>query len=222
MVQEALSGERLVLSELGTFVIERCGTFREAVSYRPMLAHLETLLFGDDTRMFGRDAHNNELHVDRTMNVLASGFMHQRYFNDMALVHLRGIFDALPLAEQPSYIVDTGSGDGRLLRTLYEYIHEHTARGRALLQHPLTMIGVDFNLKSLESTARRLAENGVPHVVEWGDIGDPATIQTALEKRFEVGRDAFLHVRSFVDHDRPFIPPALPCSEGGTLLRFES
>ena len=32
--------------------------------------------------------------------------------------------DEAPLAEQPAYIVDMGCGDGRLLRTLYEYVRE--------------------------------------------------------------------------------------------------
>ena len=90
-----------MLSELGAFALERCGTFREAVSYRPMLSRLETLLYGNPRLVFAHDADGHELHVDRTMNVLASGFMHLRYFNDMARVHLRGTFDELPLAEQP-------------------------------------------------------------------------------------------------------------------------
>ena len=52
--------------------------------------------------------------------------------------------------------------------------------GRALETHPLIAVGVDFNHKSLESTAKRLADNDVPHAVEWGDIGDPATMQATL------------------------------------------
>lgn len=211
MASVELQGETLVLSELGTFVVERSGTFREAVSYRPMLQRLEAVLFGQVREVFTHDEHGHELHVDRTMNVVASGFMHQRYFSDMARVHLRGTFDELPLGEQPSYIVDMGCGDGRLLLTLYTFIRDHTARGRSLLHHPLTMVGVDFNHKSLESTARRLTDHGVPHAVEWGDIGDPATMQATLEKRFESDCNAFLHVRSFLDHDRPFIRPVQPC-----------
>ena len=77
LVRAQLEGERLVLSELGKFVIERCGTFREAVSYRPMLRQLETVLSGDVREVFTHDADGHEMHVDRTMNVLASGFMHQ-------------------------------------------------------------------------------------------------------------------------------------------------
>ena len=72
------------LTEAGGFVLRRCGAFGEAVSYRPMLRQLETVLFGDVKDVFTHDADGHELHVDRTMNVLASGFMHQRYFSDMA------------------------------------------------------------------------------------------------------------------------------------------
>ena len=33
-------------------------------------------------------------------------------------------------------------------------------------------------------------------------------LQAELERRFAVGKDGCLHVRSFLDHDRPFIAPA--------------
>ena len=74
-----------------------------------------------------------------------------------------------------------------MLRTLYEYVRDSTARGRALREHPLTMVGVDFNQRSLESTARRLRESGVPHAVELGDIGDPAAMQACLERLSDDG-----------------------------------
>jgi SAM-dependent methyltransferase len=135
------------------------------------------------------------------MNVLASGFMHQRYFSDMARVQIATTFDA-PLSEQPRFIVDMGCGDGRLLLTLYEYIRDHTSRGWHLLEHPLTMVGVDFNAKSLESTARRLTESGVPHVVLRGDIGDPRSMQLDLERRLGHDSDEGCACCSF-----PFPPP---------------
>lgn len=203
-------GSQFELTSVGRFVVERSGTFREAVSYRPMLRQLPTVLFGDVETVFRVDADGHETHVDRTMNVLASGFMHQRYFSDMAGVHLAATFDALPLAEQPRFVVDMGCGDGRLLRTLYAHVRDHTSRGRQLRDWPLTMVGVDFNAKSLEATARRLSESNVPHAVQRGDIGDPGSMQQELERRFGCGRDAFLHVRSFLDHDRPYIPPVEP------------
>ena len=38
--------------------------------------------------------------VDRPLNVIGSGVMHGRYFDDMARLCVRRIFDAPPLAEQ--------------------------------------------------------------------------------------------------------------------------
>ena len=46
----------------------------------------------------------------------------------------------------------------------------------------------------------------------FGDIGDPLPMQEALQAKFGVTRDQVLHVRSFLDHDRPFIPPSRPGS----------
>ena len=43
-----------------------------------------------------------------------------------------------------------------------------------------------------------------------GDIGDPVPMQRALEAKFGVTCDQVLHVRSFLDHDRPFIRPSRP------------
>ena len=43
-------------------------------------------------------------------------------------------------------------------------------------------------------------------------IGDPLPMQSSLEATFGVARDQVLHVRSFLDHDRPFIPPSRPAS----------
>ena len=61
------------------------------------------------------------------------------------------------------------------------------------------------------SPRRQPTQLHTPHV--WaGDIGNPQAMQSKLERRFGAARDAFLHVRSFLDHDRPFIPPVRPCT----------
>jgi len=41
----------------------------------------------------------------------------------------------------------------------------------------------------------------------WGDIGDPITMQNSIKDKFKVTNDQVLHVRSFIDHDRPYIAP---------------
>ena len=124
---------------------------------------------------------------------------------------LQHTFDELPLDEQPSIVADTGCGDGTLLLKVFMHVRDHTARGRQLAARPLLMVGVDFNEASLVATAKTLREAGVPFETMFGDIGDPEPIHEGLCARFGAhGRDDILHVRSFLDHDRPFIPPSRP------------
>ena len=46
------------------------------------------MLFGEVGRVFSHDAEGHEQHVDRTMNVVGSGLMHGKYFDDMMRVHV--------------------------------------------------------------------------------------------------------------------------------------
>ena len=85
----------------------------------------------------------------------------------------------------------------------FRYIATKTERGKVLDEFPLTMIGVDFNLASLRETTKTLKGSKVPHTVLWGDIGDPAQMVVDIEAS-PMLRDAhILHIRSFLDHDRP-------------------
>ena len=193
--------------------MQRCGAFGVALSYRPMLRQLEAVLFGEVGGVFTHDAEGHEAHVERTMNVVGSGFMHGKFFDDMMRVHVAATFDALPLDEQPSIVADTGCGDGTLLLKVWSHVAAHTARGRHLASRPLLMVGVDFNEASLVATAATLKAAGVPFATMWGDIGDPEAIHAGLCERFgAAGRDDILHVRSFLDHDRPFVAPREACS----------
>lgn len=90
--------------------------------------------------------------MDRKLNVIGSGFMHNKYFADLTHVFAKRIFDETPLDEQPLVVADMGCGDGTLLKTIYLYVRDHTLRGRHLGTHPLTMCGVDFNDDSLRET----------------------------------------------------------------------
>jgi len=66
------------------------------------------------------------------------------------------------------------------------------------------MIGADFNQASLIETVKTLSAAGIPHTVIHADIGDPGQL---IEDLSMVGvvQDEVLHVRSFLDHDRPFL-----------------
>ena len=203
------AAKALTLKESGLFIIERCPAFGVCLSYRPMLNQLAEATFGTTASVFTYEG-EHEGWVDRKLNVIGSGFMHNRYFADMMKVHVNAIFDDPDLARQPKVVADMGCGDGTLLKTLYLHVAKHTLRGKHLEQYPLTMCGVDFNKASEEETSKTLDLAGVPHGTMFGDIGDPIPMQAHLEKQFGVTRDEVLHVRSFLDHDRPFIAPTKP------------
>jgi len=198
--------ERGVLraTPLGRELFDRIGIVAVTASYAPMIRRLDDILFGDCQAVFQKDIRGAENHVDRTLNVIGSGFQHGKYFDDMEEAVL-SIFDQQPFPAQPAYLADTGCGDGTLLKSLYEAIKTKSARGRVLDAFPLRCIGIDFNDAALAQAASTLAH--VDHLLIQGDIGDPNRILIELQERGVGDADAILHVRSFLDHDRPYITP---------------
>ncbi|MEJ2620931.1 MAG: polyketide synthase [Candidatus Thiodiazotropha sp.] len=195
--------KELLLTDLGRFFAERVLVFGTVVSYTPMLRQIEAVIFGNSRQVFAHDAEGHELHVDRQLNVISSGFSHQRFFNEIEEVIL-SIFNQLPVEDQPRYVADMGCGDGTLLKKVYQIIKDQSARGKVLDRYPVTLIGVDYNQKALDQTQATL--KGIPSLVIRGDIGDPEKLEEDLERH--IGDvDQVLHLRSFLDHDRPFIPP---------------
>jgi acyl transferase domain-containing protein/SAM-dependent methyltransferase/acyl carrier protein len=201
---KATSSSRLQLSHAGRFVWERIFITAALAAYKPMFMQSEALLFGRPQRVFEPDAAGHETHLDRTANVVGSGFQHGKYF-DALRESLIAIFDNDEYAGQPKYIADTGCGDGTLLRMLYETVREQTQRGRVLDRYPLTLLGVDFNQKALAASSQTLA--AYPHLVLAGDIGEPEKIVDAFRSAGIPDVDRILHVRSFLDHDRPYRAP---------------
>ncbi|MGY6235982.1 type I polyketide synthase [Burkholderia ambifaria] len=197
----------LRLNERGRHLCERALTMGVTASYRPMLMALPELIGGDPRRVLTRDADGHETYVDRTLNVIGSGFQHGKYFNDMADLVVE-LFDREPLDAQPRYIVDMGCGDGALLRHLYKAIATRSARGRCLDGRPLLLIGADYNQRSLDAAGRTL--EGLPHLLVHADIGKPQALLDALREHGIDDPDAILHVRSFLDHDRPLDLTAEP------------
>ena len=194
----------IVLTDAGRFMLDRSFNMAVAASHAPLLSQMTTLLFGDSRQVFKKDFYGHESHVDRTLNVIGSGFQHARYFDDVSDIII-SIFNKMPYENQPKYIIDTGCGDGGLLKKVYEIIQTKTARGRVLNQFPLYMIGVDYNKKSLTETEKNL--RNIPHFTLQGDIGNPDAIVKDLQLKGIVDYENSLHIRSFLDHDRPYIAP---------------
>jgi acyl carrier protein len=209
------------LSSKGSLALQRCYSYYVPTSYSPMLDQFHTILFEDPGWGFvdaGQDAEETEIHVERTLNVVGSGAQHQTLFKDL-MRHINIVFAGEDFQNQPQFVVDTGSGDGHLLMHIYEHVKEHTPRGRALKEFPLTMVGVDFNEESRVATAVNLSKRKIPHIVIFGDIGKPAAIMKALQKK-HVDLAKTLHVRSFLDHDRPYIAPKNKLAEDSVTAAF--
>lgn len=196
----------------GRFITGRIFITATVASYKPMLARISEVIFGDCKQVFQRDDTGHESHVDRTMNVIGSGFQHEKYFSDMEEIIL-SLFNLEPYDTQPKYIADMGCGDGTLLKKVYEIIKNKTSRGNVLKEYPLKLIGVDYNEKALTETHRTL--EGIDHLVLKGDIGDPGKMIFDLKDKGIKDTENILHIRSFLDHDRPYIPPREVSSDWG-------
>jgi 3-oxoacyl-(acyl-carrier-protein) synthase/acyl carrier protein/NAD(P)-dependent dehydrogenase (short-subunit alcohol dehydrogenase family) len=188
----------------GSFVFARTFLFAIVGSYWPMLQKLDGVIFGDCDAVFARDSQGREGHVDRALNVSGSGQQHTKYFRAMEEFIIQ-IFDTEPLQTQPRYIADTGCGDGSLLRRVYDTIRHRTLRGKHLDRFPLQLIGVDLNDEALEATRDTLRE--IDHRTIKGNISDPQKLIEDLKRVGIPDPGDILHIRSFLDHDRSFVPP---------------
>lgn len=197
-------GGTLEYTDKGRFLQDRALNMAMVYSYHPMLTHIGDVIFSRRRFIGERDEQGHELHVDRTLNVLASGFSHTKYFTDLEATIL-SIFNNTDFSRQPKYIADMGCGDGSLLKVVFDVIRDKSERGKVLEQYPLVLIGADYNDKALNETEKTL--RAYPHIVIPADIGDPAQLVTDLKAQGIKDTENILHVRSFLDHDRPYIAP---------------
>jgi len=205
-IQDWVNLERgsVLLTSTGAYAARIASSYGVTVSYLPRLNTLPQL-FGSGAKEPRIDSRGLEIFVDREMNVWGSGGAHKTYFKHVDEIVI-DIFNR-PLAEQPIGICDMGCGDGSFLTHLYAVVRECTARGRVLDQYPLVMVGADYNKVARRVTKQALSRAGIPiSPVVFGDINQPARLANDLEK---LGYDIhdFFHVRSFLDHNRPYLKP---------------
>jgi hypothetical protein len=196
---------RVSLTPCGEYAAGIATSYGVTVSYLPLFDNVSILLFGNP-RIPRVDETGVELLVNRAMNVWGSGGAHRTYFRKVDEIIVE-IFNR-PLDRQPRGICDMGCGDGSFLKHLYEVVRTRTARGAKLADHPLVIVGADFNkvARRLTKQTLRNAEIPIAQVIP-GDINRPAQLASDLEK---LGLDIhdLLHVRSFLDHNRPYMAPA--------------
>lgn len=200
-------GENYQFTETGLFYAKRAAAYGVTVSYIPTLRKMDELLFGNASILRNVGEHETELHVDREMNVWGSGGAHAEYFKivDEIIIEL---FNR-PIAEQPKGILDMGCGNGAFLEHIFDVIERQTQRGKLLDEHPLFLVGVDYNEAALKVTRANLIKADIWAKVIWGDIGRPQLLADTLEEDYNIDLKELLNVRTFLDHNRIWEEPKI-------------
>lgn len=192
-------------TELGLFFAKRASAYGVTVSYIPTLRKLDELIFGDPLILRNTAKGSDEIHVDREMNVWGSGGAHSSYFKvvDEIIIDL---FNK-PIEEQPKGILDMGCGNGAFLQHLFTVIDRQTLRGTLLDEHPLQIIGVDYNQAALKVSKANLIQADIWAKIIWGDIGNPDLLAKTLKEDYKIELENLLNVRTFLDHNRIWEAP---------------
>lgn len=194
-------------TDKGLFYAKRAASYGVTVSYIPTFRKLDELIFGNPT-LLREDGLKEEQHVDRAMNVWGSGGAHSVYFKviDEIIIEL---FNR-PISEQPKGILDMGCGNGAFLQHIFEVIANQTERGKLLDEHPLFLVGADYNQAALRITRANLIQADIWAKVIWGDIGRPDLLAKDLEENYSIDLGELLNVRTFLDHNRVWNAPKTP------------
>ncbi|PKH51999.1 polyketide synthase [Tenacibaculum sp. Bg11-29] len=192
-------------TDKGLFFARRASAYGVTISYIPTLRKLDKLIFGNPRIFKTSKISNEEIHVDREMNVWGSGGAHAAYFRviDEIIINL---FNK-PIHEQPKGILDVGCGNGAFLKHLFNVIEHQTNRGKVLEDHPLLLIGVDYNQAALKITRKNLVQADIWAKVIWGDIGNPKAMSEDLQEKYGINLSDLLNVRTFLDHNRIWEAP---------------
>ncbi len=189
----------------GFFFARRASAYGVTVSYIPTFRRVDELMFGNANILRSSLPNVTEIHVDREMNVWGSGGAHAAYFKKIDQIIIQ-LFNK-PITEQPKGILDMGCGNGAFLTHLFEVIEQRTSRGQLLEEHPLFLVGVDYNKAALKVTRANLIKADIWAKVIWGDIANPKQLQQNLINDYGIKLSELLNVRTFLDHNRPWITP---------------
>jgi len=189
----------------GLFFAKRASAYGVTVSYLPTFLALDDLLFGNPLVLKTESPNDTEKHVHREMNVWGSGGAHTTYFKivDQVVIEL---FNK-PIDEQPKGILDMGCGNGAFIQHIFDVIEHQTSRGEMLEEHPLLLVGADFNQAALKVTRANLIKADIWAKVIWGDIGRPDLLAKDLNEDYNIDLKDLLNVRTFLDHNRIWEKP---------------
>ena len=188
-----------------------------------MLSGVAELVFGKADGLRPESENEDEIHVNRKMNVWGSGGAHSTYFK-VGTDFIISIFNQ-PIHLQPKGILDMGCGNGAFIQHIFETIERHTLRGKMLEDHPLFLVGADYNQAALNVTRANLINNDIWAKVIWGDIGNPDLLAKDLRENYEIDLGDLLNIRTFLDHNRIWnepkdpVPDRVSTSTGAFALR---
>lgn len=194
-------------TDQGLFFAKRASAYGVTVSYLPTFRKVDELIFGNPEILVSK-AGEDEKHVDREMNVWGSGGAHSAYFKKVDEIII-DLFNR-PINEQPKGVLDMGCGNGAFLIHIFDVIEQRTYRGKILDQHPLLLVGADYNQSALKVTRANLIKSDIWAKVVWGDIGDPDQLATNLRQDYGIEMEELLNVRTFLDHNRIWKEPEHP------------
>lgn len=187
-------------TDKGLFFAKKASAYGVTVSYIPTFRKVDELIFGDANLLWNVPEDSPELHVDRKMNVWGSGGSHSAYFKQIDQIVIE-LFNR-PIDEQPKGILDMGCGNGAFLIHLFDVIWRQTERGKMLDEHPLFLVGADYNKIALSVTRANLIQADVWAKAIRGDIGDPERLAQDLHNDYGIELADLLNVRTFLDHNR--------------------
>jgi SAM-dependent methyltransferase len=187
-------------TETGLFFAKRASAYGVTVSYLPTFSKMEDLIFGNPSILRIVGDGEDEIHVDREMNVWGSGGAHDTYFKVIDEIIIK-LFN-LPIEEQPKGILDMGCGNGAFLEHIFDVIERQTLRGKMLDTYPVFLVGADYNQAALKVTRANLIKADIWAKVIWGDIGRPDLLAEDLRENYNIDLKDLLNVRTFLDHNR--------------------
>lgn len=187
-------------SEVGLFFARRASAYGVTVSYLPTFSKIEELMFGKASVLRDIAFGEEEIHVDREMNVWGSGGAHGSYFKVLDEIIIE-IFNK-PIEKQPKGVLDMGAGNGAFLQHVFEVIDRQTLRGKMLEEYPLFLVGADYNQTALKVIRANLIKSDIWAKVIWGDIGRPDLLAKDLKNNYNIELSDLLNTRTFLDHNR--------------------
>lgn len=199
------TGNNYKFTETGIYFAKRAASYGVTVSYLPLLNKMDELLFGNASKIREISEGEDEIHVDRAMNVWGSGGSHSNYFK-VANDFIIQIFNQ-PIHLQPKGVLDMGCGNGAFIQHIFETIERYTLRGKMLEEYPLFLVGADYNQAALKVTRANLINNDIWAKVIWGDIGNPQQLAEDLKENYEIDLSDLLNIRTFLDHNRVWKTP---------------